>query len=369
MMKKITFIFLYSVLLYSLVPAISIAQKPQLVKVSTDSETQPVSSSDDAADDPAIWVHPNDPGRSLIIGTNKKSGLSVYELSGKLLHEYPLGRINNVDVRYGFRLGERKVDIVAGSNRSDSGIVVLAVNPLNGALENILERPLKTGLSEVYGFCLYHDIHEDNYYAFVNGTDGKVEQWQLKASHGNKVNAILVRNFSLKTQTEGCVADDETGYLYIGEEDRGIWKVKASPAEPAVPVLLDSVGNGHLKADVEGLAIFYGQNGTGYLIASSQGNNTYAIYRREGTNEYVGSFKLTKGNTSDGTSDTDGIDVTSCNLGSAYPHGLFVAQDGSNRDGRKKMNQNFKMVSWQKIAREFQPPLDTGDFCPKTIRP
>jgi len=43
-------------------------------------------------------------------------------------------------------------------------------------------------------------------------------------------------------------------------------------------------------ADVEGLTIAYGSDGKGYLIASSQGNSTFAIYRREGDNTYV--FKL-----------------------------------------------------------------------------
>src|SRR4029453_3449971 len=35
-------------------------------------ETDPVPHDGDAAHDPAIWVHPNDPGRSVILGTDKK---------------------------------------------------------------------------------------------------------------------------------------------------------------------------------------------------------------------------------------------------------------------------------------------------------
>jgi len=50
----------------------------------------------------------------------------------------------------------------------------------------------------------------------------------------------------------------------------------------------------------------------------------------------------------DGTSETDGLDVTSAPLGAAYPAGLFVAQDGLNTDPDER--QNFKLVSWADIA-------------------
>jgi 3-phytase len=45
-------------------------------------ETVPVASTRDAADDPAIWVHPDNPEQSLIVGTDKQSGLYVYALDG-----------------------------------------------------------------------------------------------------------------------------------------------------------------------------------------------------------------------------------------------------------------------------------------------
>jgi hypothetical protein len=35
-------------------------------------ETDPVPHDGEAADDPAIWVHPKDPGKSVILGTDKK---------------------------------------------------------------------------------------------------------------------------------------------------------------------------------------------------------------------------------------------------------------------------------------------------------
>jgi myo-inositol-hexaphosphate 3-phosphohydrolase len=92
-------------------------------QVSATVETAPVHSSADAADDPAIWIHPTDPSQSTVIGTDKSSdghGLVVYDLSGRELFYYPHGRMNNVDVRYNFPLGNTRVSLVGVSNRSRS---------------------------------------------------------------------------------------------------------------------------------------------------------------------------------------------------------------------------------------------------------
>ena len=99
-------------------------------------------------------------------------------------------------------------------------------------------------------------------------------------------------------------------------------------------------------ADVEGVAIYDSGNGRGYLVVSSQGNNTFAIYRRDDTNAYVATFEVVDGNGVDAVSVTDGIDVTSANLGPAFPQGAFIAQDDQNDNA----NQNFKFVPWHAIA-------------------
>jgi len=42
--------------------------------------------------------------------------------------------------------------------------------------------------------------------------------------------------------------------------------------------------DGHLTADVEGMAIYRGANGAGYLIVSSQGSSEFMVYERTGRN-------------------------------------------------------------------------------------
>ena len=65
-------------------------------------ETEPMRSGGDAADDPAIWLHPVDGAKSTIIGTDKKRGLVVYDLTGRELQYLPDGKLVNVDLRYDF---------------------------------------------------------------------------------------------------------------------------------------------------------------------------------------------------------------------------------------------------------------------------
>ncbi|HEX7035397.1 MAG TPA: phytase, partial [Pseudomonadales bacterium] len=85
-------------------------------------ETEIAASYGDAADDPAIWVHPDDPEKSLVIGTDKQLGLYVFDLEGRTLQTVPDGRMNNVDLRDGFPLGGGTVTLVTASNRSDDTI-------------------------------------------------------------------------------------------------------------------------------------------------------------------------------------------------------------------------------------------------------
>ncbi|MEE4257430.1 MAG: phytase [Bacteroidales bacterium] len=327
------------------------------INLYADMETPAVRDTGDAADDPCVWIHPEDPGRSLILGTNKQRGLAVYDLSGEELFFSPMGRVNNVDVRYNFPLGNKKIDIVAASNRSDNSIALLQIDE-SGTLKDISDTVYVSSVDGVYGICLYHNKAKNTYYVIVNSKAGQVEQWLLKPGDNMKIQAELVRSFEVGGLTEGCVADDELGVLYIGQEDHGIWRYHAEPDMGNERTAVDDFNNPKLAADIEGLTIYYGANGSGYLIASSQGNNSYAVYSRTEPNEYLGSFRIIdeKGGI-DGTEDTDGIDVINLSMDEQYPHGFFIAQDGYNYEKGQKTTQNFKMISWKKIAEAFTPPL------------
>jgi len=308
--------------------------------VSPSVETAPVPSGDDAADDPAIWIHPESPAQSLVIGTDKRSGLLSYDLAGKQRQYLPAGNLNNVDLRTGV-WGREDVTIAVASGRQPAELVVLELEHGSGMLRVVGRHdPV---VDEPYGICLYLD-GRDQPWVVLNGKDGLFVQFELDPDYG----VSEVRRWRTETQPEGCVADDEKGILYIGEEAHGVWRLSADPLQPPDLVSFAAVSDGALSADVEGLALYRVPSGgpdeaRTYLVVSSQGDNTYAVYDTASA-EHLGSFRVGGHPQIDETSDTDGIAVTSTPL-PGYPEGLLVVQDGHNPGA----NQNFKYVSFAKV--------------------
>jgi 3-phytase len=282
------------------------------------------------------------------VATDKQGGLLVYDLAGRELQYLPVGDVNNVDVRSGadgLMLGGRSVSLVVAGNRSSNTLGVYELDPDTRQLTDVLADAIEPEL-EVYGSCLYRSAESGSLYAFVNSKEGEVEQWELADDGSGKVVGERVRSLQVGSQTEGCVADDDLGHLYVGEETKGIWKFGAEPDAATSGKLIHATSpSGPLVGDVEGLTIAYGTGGNGYLIASSQGESEYVVYAREGNNEHLGNFSIVSGGGIDGAEETDGIDVTTADLGPAFPSGVFVAQDGNNDDGA----QNFKMVPFDEV--------------------
>ena len=317
-------------------------------------ETEPVSSFGDAADDPAIWVDRDDPSRSVVIGTDKKRGLNVYDLDGRLIHSVPDGRMNNVDLRDGFVFGDRPITLVAATNRTRKSISLYRYDSQARQLQALPGGDLATGFDDPYGLCMYRSARTGAYYVFANDSaDGRIRQWKLSAK-GGKISGEPVREIEVGSQAEGCAADDELGHLYVAEEDVALWKYSAEPRDGSRRTSLDSVEHGRLKDDIEGVSIFYGAKGTGYLVVSNQGDDNYAVYRREGKNEYLGKFAVVANSAAgiDGASETDGLDIVSAPLGERFPEGLLVVQDGRNLMPGER--QNFKYVSWQQALRALR---------------
>lgn len=337
--------------------------KDPAVTVAASVETAIMPDAEDAADDPAIWVHPTQPERSLIIGTNKQRGLVVYRLDGSEASKRDDGRMNNVDLRQNVQLGEFTGDLVAATNRTDKSIALYRLDGEAAALTPVLSIP--TGFEDPYGLCMYRAKTGEIYVFANNADDGMVGQWQITAA-GADLSAEQVRSFSVGSQAEGCAVDDENGALFIAEEDVGLYAYWADPA-PAkeknnARLIIDTVAKGHLTADAEGVAILKTADGGGYIIVSSQGSNSYNVYDRAAPHAFRGVFVVGPTGSEvgiDGVEETDGIDVTGASLGGIYAEGLFVAQDGYNYDGvteDKKANQNFKLVPWAHIRSALKLP-------------
>ncbi|GAB4380108.1 MAG: hypothetical protein Kow00121_35680 [Elainellaceae cyanobacterium] len=342
-----------------------------------------------SADDPAIYVNPIDASRSIVITALKNGGLQVHDLNGNLLQTIAPDdpedlRYNNVDVLYGFQLGEETVDLAIASDRANDTIAIYQIDPSTRQLTNITAADvpetlfgIDDGEQTAYGLANYISPVTGKAYSFVTQSDGnQIAQLELIDNGAGQVTAEIVRTFSVplpadeerEPLTEGVVADYELGYVYIGQEQVGIWKFSAEPDGSNTGVLIDPVkpDGEALEADVEGLTLYYGADGTGYLIASSQGDSTFAVYSREGNNDYLGSFIVTDSNGIDSTDGSDGLDVVNVPLGDQFPQGLLVVHDQQNQpiltiedDGElTNVSGNFKSVPWENVAHAFSDPLD-----------
>ncbi|MBR8537814.1 phytase [Carboxylicivirga sediminis] len=313
----------------------------------------------DAADDPAIWYNADNPGESRILGTDKQAGLGLYDLKGKLVFFHPTGRVNNVDLRYNFPMGNEKIALAAATERNANALVLYRVTADSLIALQKSPVPLDSAIiDDAYGCCMYYSAVKNRYYAFVGGKNGQVQQW-LISNANDQIEASVVRQITFASQCEGMVADDEEGILYVAEEGHGIWKLSAEEDADNSRVLLansDSL-NTNIAYDLEGLDIFYAGENKGYLIASVQGNFSYAIFEKEKDNRYLGNFIIKASETIDGVEETDGLAVTNLALGAAYPSGMLVVQDGFNTEGDSDQPQNFKLLDWNAIAKQYNEPL------------
>jgi len=126
-------------------------------------QTTPVAAFGDAADDPAIWINEQDAKKSLILGTDKRRGLMVYDLAGSKVQSLNVGRLNNVDVRQHQGINNQTHTWITASNRTLNSISVFTVDGDN-QVNHVTE--IATNLPEIYGMCMYSS--ESGHYVFVN---------------------------------------------------------------------------------------------------------------------------------------------------------------------------------------------------------
>ena len=333
------------------------------VRVQPTAETGPSHHSGDTADDVAIWVHPSDPTLSLVIGDDKDGGLMVWGLDGAELQYVEGTNYNNLDLRYNVPLAGRFSDgaehqtvaILGVADELGQQIDFFKLNPAMRRVEPAGSIDLSV---EPYGGCMYYSSVGRGFYFFVNDKTGLVQQWELADGGTGSITGTMVREFDVGTQPEGCVADDGLGHLYVGEEAVGVWKYGAEPGAGDARTQVDHTGSGgNLRADVEGMSIFYTDVGAGYLIVSSQGESRVALYTREGANAFLGKIEVEANGTIDAVSGTDGLDVVNFPLGGAFDAGLLAVHDATNQGDRAS---NIKFVSWSAVAQALALVTNSG---------
>ncbi|RKX81175.1 MAG: hypothetical protein DRP60_01330 [Spirochaetes bacterium] len=313
------------------------------------------------ADDPAIWIHPTDPDRSLIFGVDKSDGLWVWNMEGEELAAIDIwGKPGNVDVRYGLNLGGGSVAIVAVNIRkvkyvAGSKAAVFAINPDWTSGDDVLT-VLADGQSEgnditlgTYGMGLYQNPADGKIYLFENASTGSIKQFLIEDDgSGEAVKLTLVRELNYPGDTcEGMVADDQLGFIYIGEEDTAVRKYYADPSMPNDVVSSFAFAEDGYSRDREGLSLYNCADGTGYLLVVDQGDasnqiaSIIRIYERQGDNKFVKTIALLD---RDGNPmwDEDGIGSSSAPIPPLFPNGIVIGHDGAN--------STYPLYDWRDIA-------------------
>ena len=344
-------------MLLALVAPANAADDP-IVPAPSVRETTPVESTGDAMDDPAVWVHPTDPSRSLVIGNNKQGALETYDLEGNRVQQLSdaVTFWGNVDVRQGVPVAGVVGDIVAVYHR---GLQLYRVDPSTRLLTRVNEETAIPTPGE--GLCLYSSPETGRLYAFVIAISGTLRQFEIRDDdQDGLLEGVEVRQFAVGSEAEGCVADDERGALYVSQEEVGLWRYGAEPEAGTARTSVDTVdANGHLALDVEGVTLVALPDGGGYIIASAQNaadpdNSFFVVYDRV-TNAYLRTVRVTAGGSSDDCDRTDGITANPTDLGPPFTQGIFVCQDNNNDAPGTVGNQNLKYVPLESVV-----DLDVG---------
>lgn len=374
------------------------------------------------ADDPAIWRHVSSPGDSVVVGTLKNGGLTVFDLRGRELQriltppapspDTEAGRFNNVDIVQGAKVGNQIMDLAIVSDRGRDRIRTYAIDPRGAkagaqVLTDVTSAtpPIAFSSSEAavedqhtaYGLAVWADPAGGAPWVVVSQrSETRLGLFRLAADPAGKVTYTraatvdMPRSFTVsgqqwspcaepgvEPQVEGMVVDRVSNVLYAGQEDVGIWRIPLSSQGFGTPKLVERVreygqpaayneeteecevtgprsaeAGKYLSADVEGLSIAY-QDDQRSLIASSQGDHTFAMYELAGTGlGFDGGTRIVASGALDGVQECDGAAVITTAFGPDFPQGLLVVQDGQNTpetigsDGEPRPDTNFKLVRW-----------------------
>jgi 3-phytase len=402
--------------------------------VTTDNET-PVLYDDEAGDnasgdDPAIWVHPNNSHKSIVIVTAKEGGLRVCDLESRELQSLPAseapradtakGRYNNVDIAYDITLAGRAVDVAVVSDRYNDQLRFFVIDPAGAAAltpltevtatdQRFLFNPDREAVDEertAYGLAVWQPRRGETYAVVTQEgattiATARIAEISGKLGYTGVEKVTMPSAFALPDgstwspceepgvlpQFEGVVVDQKSGLLYAAQEDVGLWRLQLPLGSGGQPKLIDKVtdfgihdvydeqseectpidpnaegyGGTRLTADAEGVDIYYGPDSTGYIIVSSQRDDTFAVYNRQGTNRPVGNFRVKGVQGVDDINGSDGLAVTNRPVGD-YRQGLLVTHDepetGPDVDDERDAT-NFSYVSWSEIADALSLKVDT----------
>ena len=302
-------------------------------------------------DDPAIWINPDDPAQSLVLGTDKDEdgALYVFDLSGNILESKVvrgLRRPNNVDVERLESQDGTVLHIAVTTERLTNRLRVYALPDMTPIDRGGIEVFVREKDRSPMGIDLYRRANDGAVFAFVSRksgpTEGYIWQYRLKAHPDGSVSGDKVRafgTFSGGKEIEAIASDDELGFVYFADEGVGIRKYHANPEMGDEELAL--FGTTGFAGDREGISIFDAGHGEGYILVSDQQAGKFQVFNRSGPDHQhrlLGMIDVA-------AVESDGSELVSTALPPLFPNGLFVAMSD---------DRTFHFYDWQDMANGMQ---------------
>jgi 3-phytase len=239
------------------------------------------------ADDPAIWVHPTKPERTVVLGTLKEGGLAAFDLQGRTLGVYPApaapnpdakpSRFNNVDVLGDVRVAGRRRNLAFVSDRGRDRIRVYELDSRGSAAgARVVTDVTDPQARPVFSASEAEVDDQRNAYGLAAGVDRRTGTPLVLANRRNETRVALLHvvpgpagsvgtrvvstvdlpsTFPLPDgttwspcgdpgdgpQAEGMVVDSVHGVAYVAQEDVGIWRIPLRVDGFGTPELMDQV--------------------------------------------------------------------------------------------------------------------------------
>lgn len=302
------------------------------------------------AGQPAIWIHPDDPAQSKIIGSDydPNGGLFLFNLNGELGKvALELQKPYGVDVEYNFRRNKMEIDIAATVESALGKLRIFVLPHL---------QPIDEGGLQILGpdrtrgdvaVALYRRRPDGAFFAVVGAPaqpdrPGCLSLFHLYAGEGKKITAEFAGQFGQLAKpgtVPAITVDDEAGYIYYLDPNAGIRKIAANPDNPEAGRELALFGTGELLSSRGSIAIYKIYDGTGYILVSDPVSERLFVYSREGSkgkphdHQLVKTLKLQQGQS--------GCEVTNVAVGPQFPGGLLVSPT---------RERSYNFYSWEKLA-------------------
>ncbi len=325
----------FSVFLFALILVGCIGQKVK------ENAIQPIITTEAVkydTDDPAIWINPDDASQSLIIGTDKNvdGALYVFDLQGKIVEDKvvrDLQRPNNVDLVQSGMLGSDTMDIAVTGERLTHKLRIFSLpdmSPVDDGGIPMFEGETEPMYRDLMGVSIYKRPSDSAVFVIMGRKTGPTDgtylwQYRLGMNEEGTATATLVRKFGKYSgvkEIESIAVDHELGYIYYSDEGVGVRKYHADPSMGNQELAL--FGTTGFKEDNEGISIYDGGDGHGFILVSDQQANVFHVFPREGSNGNEHQHDLIKV-VHVSTNESDGSEISNVNFNSTFSKGIFVA--------------------------------------------